>query len=691
MAHEGQIEARDVRETPHHIALNRCECIARWHVRDEDVLLWRAPDRLGREDHKEVRFEPCEVHRAQARDDRAHRDALHIPHHRVAKRDPQIRRQIAFEGDREGRIGICGTRFRTCRAVREPLPTRQHFRADDLVTIGRAVFATQRPTGSFPAGVRHQRRNAASIHGIDTHRHDRRALHDLILACAQHRIQRLGLIVLHVEEQQVAGARVSGRLNLSQQIRLHEIDGAEQKCAEAQGQRHRACLVGRSMQVRDPLAQRERPRWTRYTSCGCDEQRRRDPKHSDCAGDRGADDQSIAHVPESRDDDRDQAADQQPIDAQSRDVFPLARHRRRIHLASNRLQRRHAAQRQQWAHREHQGHPDTGAEARQQRLGLENDLHVDRKEIRDDAWQQELNTDAYQGASRGADESHRRRLHDVQRQHLTARRTEASQHGDGIDLRGDEGIHTARDTDAAKQQRDESDDAQEVGETSDRFGEITLGVLDGDDAHARARRRSRQAIARRVRNECGGRLDCTVCRARCGSGARRRRRGGAVWRIVDGRAAGTSLAATCIGGFLQRRCARIDASAQRAREFRCGTFILERRRQSQDHIVLRAAAELEQPGRLDPFVGDVDARTDQRCNGGVTRRVAERARDAKHARAEAQRITDGRVDGDEQGLIDERDRLAVHVTPAVGRYGLDLAVERVACGDGAHLHQTRAA
>ena len=56
----------------------------------------------------------------------------------------------------------------------------------------------------------------------------------------------------------------------------------------------------------------------------------------------------------------------------------------------------------------------------------------------------------------------------VDREHLPARRSEAAENGDRIDLAHRERVHAARDADAAEQQRDESDDREIVVQLFDR-------------------------------------------------------------------------------------------------------------------------------------------------------------------------------------------------------------------------------
>ena len=98
----------------------------------------------------------------------------------------------------------------------------------------------------------------------------------------------------------------------------------------------------------------------------------------------------------------------------------------------------------------------------------------------------ELDRDAERGAGRRARQSHDGRLRHIDRQHLPARRAEAAKHRDRVDLPRDEGVHAARDADAAEQQRDEADDPEKVGELLDGLGDARLTLHDGHHAHVLA-------------------------------------------------------------------------------------------------------------------------------------------------------------------------------------------------------------
>ena len=89
-----------------------------------------------------------------------------------------------------------------------------------------------------------------------------------------------------------------------------------------------------------------------------------------------------------------------------------------------------------------------------------------------------MHRDAECCTSRSTGDSHCRRLRNVDCQHLAARSTEAAQHGNRVDFSLDECAHTAGDTDSSEQQRDQSDDADEVGQVLDRVRRAHLGLRD---------------------------------------------------------------------------------------------------------------------------------------------------------------------------------------------------------------------
>ena len=76
-------------------------------------------------------------------------------------------------------------------------------------------------------------------------------------------------------------------------------------------------------------------------------------------------------------------------------------------------------------------------------------MHIDREKIGKDQRQNELHGDTERGTHCSSDETHGGGLRNVDRQHLTARSTEAAQHGDRVDFALDECAHTAGDSDTA--------------------------------------------------------------------------------------------------------------------------------------------------------------------------------------------------------------------------------------------------
>ena len=482
-----------------------------------------------------------------------------------------------------------------------------------------------------------------------------------MLAGAQQGVERGCLIILHVEEEQVAGRAGRCGLHPTEQIRLHEIHGAEQERAEAEGERDGTGLIGRAMQIRDALTQLERPRRPGTAASRGDEQRGGDPEHQHRAADGRADVEPLAHVPDARHHDADDAAHQQRIDRQARGVVPLSGQGRVVHLAANRLQRRHATQREQWPHGEHQRHPYAGGEAQDQRSRFEGEFDIDGEEVGYHAGEQELHGDAKHGAGDRAHEPHGSRLHHVQGQDLAAGRAEAAQHGHRVDLGRHEGVHAAGHTDAPQQQRDEADDAEEVGQAGHRLGEIPLGVRHRTHTHTGAGG-TRQQPRRRIRRRRG----------------RAPRRGGVGWRRLVVAPRSTALLAAGFLRFLQRGRLGVDPTAEVARHRLCGGRRGQRRGELEHHVVLGPAAELQQGGGVEPLIRHVHTGPDDRRDAGIAGHIAQRAGDQEQLLAEAERIADRGVEGDQERRIDEHDRLVVHARPGVRGNGFDFAVERIA-------------
>src|SRR5437773_8394298 len=107
------------------------------------------------------------------------------------------------------------------------------------------------------------------------------------------------------------------------------------------------------------------------------------------------------------------------------------------------------------------------------------DRDVDREKIFQRERKQQLKDDSESTAERRPDEAHDRRLRDVDRQYLPARRAETAQHSHGVDLSHDERVYAARDADPPEQERDKTDHAEKVAQLIDRLREIDFGVLHG--------------------------------------------------------------------------------------------------------------------------------------------------------------------------------------------------------------------
>jgi hypothetical protein len=78
----------------------------------------------------------------------------------------------------------------------------------------------------------------------DAHWNDRHRLQHRGSRLAYHFFDAFHLVALNIEQQQVGARRLAADLQLAEDVDLHEIERAEEKCAEAERQHHRAGLVG---------------------------------------------------------------------------------------------------------------------------------------------------------------------------------------------------------------------------------------------------------------------------------------------------------------------------------------------------------------------------------------------------------------------------------------------------------------
>ncbi len=176
--------------------------------------------------------------------------------------------------------------------------------------------------------------------------------------------------------------------------------------------------------------------------------------------------------------DRDNARDERSVDSYSRPVVPAHPKYFCICVASQRLQRRNISERQQRSQCEYQRNPSADDYARDNCFRLECDRHIHRHEILEYCRQTKLNGDAERGTRDGADQSHHSGLYHVHREHLSARCPEAAEDCNRVDLSRDVSANSARYSDSAEQQCDESDNSNEAAQLIDGSIRLILGLVD---------------------------------------------------------------------------------------------------------------------------------------------------------------------------------------------------------------------
>ena len=237
------------------------------------------------------------------------------------------------------------------------------------------------------------------------------------------------------------------------------------------------------MQARDAVPKREGPVRLHTSARDARQDGRREPQRADDAQYSNRKGDSFLPPLRACDGDQEQTRHRaQPDDA--RGPIGMLAECDAVLLATQRLKRRHSAQRKQRLKRAHQRHPHARENAGDDRLRGEPDAHSRWEIATHRRAEDELKSDAECGTHGCAGESERSGLRDVDHQHLPARGAEAAQHGDRVDLADHEGAHAARHADAAEQERDESDEREEVAQVADRLAHAVGVLLRGTDANA---------------------------------------------------------------------------------------------------------------------------------------------------------------------------------------------------------------
>ena len=249
------------------------------------------------------------------------------------------------------------------------------------------------------------------------------------------------------------------------------IKRAHEEHAEAQREYHGARLISRPIQTCDSLAKRERPRRAQNPSRKPREERRAEVEHRDRAADRNGEADAALNRVRSCQPEVEHAEHDRERQRDAKRVPTRATQRIRVRLPTQRLQRRHAAQRDERAQRKEKRDPNADGQAEEHGLRLELHVDVDGQEVREHSREQELNSYAEDDARRRADEAHDRGLRGVDCQHLRARRADAAENRDRIDLLQRECVHPARHADAAEQERNQPHDREIVVQLIDRAGE----------------------------------------------------------------------------------------------------------------------------------------------------------------------------------------------------------------------------
>src|SRR5450759_1232727 len=154
-----------------------------------------------------------------------------------------------------------------------------------------------------------------------------------------------------------------------------------------------------------------------------------------------------------------------------------------VGVPAKRLKRRDIAEGEQGAQRKDERDPATDRESGEYRRRHERHPHIDWQKIREHVWKEKLYGHAQRRTRGRTQQTHRRRLHDVDREDLTTRCAQTAKHGYSVDFARDERANTARASDSAEQQCPQPDDPDEAREVFACILGRHFGLRDRQDAH----------------------------------------------------------------------------------------------------------------------------------------------------------------------------------------------------------------
>ena len=298
-------------------------------------------------------------------------------------------------------------------------------------------------------------------------------------APAHDRVEAGFLILLDVEEDDVAPRFGGGDGKPPQNVGLYQVQSAHEKSTEPKREGDSARLVAGPIEVRDALPYDVGPtRAQTLSRCPreqCSARRQSQNCHTGCR----AHAKCLSDRPRARKRDADDAQHHRRVDEQPGRVGPAHAQDVGVGIASQGLQWGHIAQCEEGTKREYQRDSSAHRQAGKDRRRDKRHVNVYRQKIGEYVGQEELDHNSQRGTSGGAGNPHRRRLRNVDRQHLATGSPETAQHGDSVDLALDERPHAARDPDSSEQERHQTDDADEIGKILDRVGGADLGLGHG--------------------------------------------------------------------------------------------------------------------------------------------------------------------------------------------------------------------
>src|SRR5690625_4483876 len=195
--------------------------------------------------NEEIRLHPLPFDFADTCNDGLDRYPLNIEENGVADRE--------FEVFGDSLLNRHRIRLLVVFDFSDPLTSNNFLSRDQMIAIGRTIFAPQGPSGLIAFGIVHNFRNGNSVQRLQTHCYNRNILQDRQIHRFDYLVKFAPLIVLHIEQNHRRPISLPHFRHLPKQKIARKIKSKNQKRAEPESEHQQYRAIIRPMKIRQTL------------------------------------------------------------------------------------------------------------------------------------------------------------------------------------------------------------------------------------------------------------------------------------------------------------------------------------------------------------------------------------------------------------------------------------------------------